>query len=216
MTHQKGPHNRGNCPFHVVPNDPVSAEASICKCVTCVISNNAQMERCRDDLRQIAFLTIVEETSKYDPNHPSNASYTTFIKARVCTRLWSERRNVLRYVTFPDADDSADMDICEHNPLVKGLITEAEAVESLTDSVIRKLEVEKLRKYLPTLLAKLSDKERSVLEMKFWDARSGAEIALSLGISKGRVSQITKSALEKLNKSYISLLEKVDGNPYLC
>ena len=216
MTHPRGPHNRGNCPFHVVPNDPISAEASICKCVTCVIANNPQMERYRDDLRQIAFLTIMEETPKYDPNHPSNASYTTFIKARVCTRLWMERRNVLRYVTFPDTDTSEEMDICEHNPLVKGLITEAEAVESVADSVIRKLEVETLRKYLPALLDKLSDKERSVLEMKFWDACSGAEIAQSLGITPGRVSQITKSALDKLNKSYISLLENIDGNPYLC
>ena len=215
MTYQKGPHNRGNCPFHVDRDDTISAEKSIDKCVSCVIVHNAQMERYADDLRQISFLTIIEETPKYDTNHPSNASYTTFIKARVCTRFWTERRNVLKYVSFPDADTSGEMDICEHNPLVKGLLTEAEATESLADSVVRKLEVERLRKKLPTLLAKLSDQERTVLEMKFWDDCSGNEIAQSLGITKGRVSQITKTALEKLNRFYTSFLENTDGNPYL-
>ncbi len=116
MTHQKGPHNRGNCPFHVDQDDPISAEKSIDKCISCVIAHNAQMERYTDDLRQIAFLTIIEETPKYDTNHPSNASYTTFIKARVCTRLWTERRNVLKYVSFPIAETSGEMDIFEHNP----------------------------------------------------------------------------------------------------
>ena len=32
----RGPHNRAKCPFYVVPENPLSAEISISKCVDCV------------------------------------------------------------------------------------------------------------------------------------------------------------------------------------
>lgn len=61
---------------------------------------------------------------------------------------------------------------------------------------------------------RLTQKERAVIEMKFFQEFNGAEIAEILEVSKGRVSQITKSALEKLGKAYLVALESVRGNPY--
>lgn len=61
---------------------------------------------------------------------------------------------------------------------------------------------------------RLTQKERAVIEMKFFQEFNGAEIAEILEVSKGRVSQLTKSALEKLGKAYLSTLERVRGNPY--
>ena len=98
-----------------------------------------RLESLTEDLRQIAVLTILEETFKYDLNHPNGASFTTFIKARVCIRLWTERRKALSYIPFPYEELSDYANNAEHNPLVDQLITEACAVENVADTVIRQL-----------------------------------------------------------------------------
>ena len=214
MVEQRGPYNRGKCPFYVTPDNPLSAKLSIDHCVNCVKSGKAQLESLIEDLRQIAFLTIIEETPKYDPDHHSGASYITFIKARVCTRLWSERQKVLRQIPFSHQESLNDTSPCEHNPLMESLAAEACAIENVADTVIQQIELETLQRYLPKLLETLTQKERSVIEMKFFKEFSGVEIADILGVSEGRVSQLTKSALEKLGKAYLSALDKARGNPY--
>lgn len=100
MTQQRCPHNRGKCPFYIVPEDPLSAKASIGQCVACVIANNVQLEGLREDLYQLALLTILEETPNYDPAHPSGASYTTFMKACVCVRVCGQN-GVKNYGIIP-------------------------------------------------------------------------------------------------------------------
>ena len=213
MVEQRGPHNRGKCPFYVTPDNPFSAKSSIDHCVNCVKSDKAHLESSIEDLRQIAFLTIIEETPKYDPDHPSGASYITFIKARVCTRLWSERQKVLRQTPFSHQEVADDTE-CESNPLIDNLDAQACAIENVADTVIQQIELETLQRYLPKLLETLTQKERSVIEMKFFKEFSGVEIADILEVSEGRVSQLTKSALEKLGKAYLGALEKAKGNPY--
>lgn len=214
MAEQRGPHNRGKCPFYVVPQNPLSAESSIHHCADCAVGNNAQLRSFKEDLRQLAFLTVLEETPKYDPDHPSGASYTTFIKARVCTRLWSERKKVLLQSPFTHQEDMDDDANCKHNPLVDNLTAQAGAIEDVAETVTHQIEIETLRKHLPKLMNRLTQKERAVIEMKFFQEFNGAEIAEILEVSKGRVSQITKSALEKLGKTYLAALERVRGNPY--
>ena len=214
MTEQRGPHNRGKCPFYVVPQNPLSAESSIHHCANCAIGNKAQLRSFKEDLRQLAFLTVLEETPKYDPDHISGASYITFIKARVCTRLWSERKILLRQHPFTHQEDTDDDANCEHNPLVDNLTAQARAIEDVAETVTQQIEIETLRKHLPKLMDRLTQKERTVIEMKFFQEFNGAEIAEILEVSEGRVSQLTKSALEKLGKAYLAALERVQGNPY--
>lgn len=215
MAEQRGPHNRGKCPFYVVPENPLSAESSINHCTDCVISSKTQLLSFKEDLRQLAFLTILEETPNYDPDHPSGASYITFIKACVCTRFYSERYKILRQLPFTHQEVSDDDDACrESNPLVDNLAAQACAIESVAETVVHQIEVETLRKHLPKLLESLNEKERSIIEMKFFQEFSGVEIAEILEVSEGRVSQLTKTALEKLSKAYLTVLESVRGNPY--
>lgn len=210
----KGPHNRGKCPFYVIPQDPLSATSSIQHCINCVKGNRTQLESLTEDLQQIALLTILEETPKYDPDHPSGASYTTFIKARVCTRLWAEQKKALQSIPYSHQETLMDPDTENHNPLMEMLAAQACTIENVADAVIQKIETACLRKYLPELLEELTQKERSIIEMKFFQEFSGVEIAEILKISEGRVSQLTKSALEKLGKAYLSVLDKAKGNPY--
>ena len=214
MAQLQGPNNRGQCPFYVIPDDPLSAKASVHQCVSCAVQNNAQMLSHNEDLRQIAFLTIIEETPKYDPDHPSGASYTTFIKAKVCTRLWQERTKILREIPYShqecydqDSDDT-------NNPLVMGLFAQACVIENMADNVIQKIEVEFLRNNLPNLMNKLSENERQVIQMKFFDACKGKQIAEKLNVTEGYVTRLTQSALAKLGKAYLNALDTENGNPY--
>lgn len=213
VNEQRGPHNLGKCPFHIVPGDPLSAEASIDRCVSCVTNDNAQLKSLREDLRQTAFLAILEGERKYDPEHASGASFTTFIKARVCGRLWTERRKEVRYLPYRQDEECPDADELESNPLVACLIAGACACESVEDAVIRKMEAEQLRELFPQMLARLTEKERQVVKLKYFEYRSGVEIADALAVSEGRVSQLTKSALIKLKKAYLRLREEANSAP---
>lgn len=218
MSEARGPHNRGKCPFYVTPQNPFSAESSIDHCVNCVKRNKTQLESFEEDLRQIAFLTVLEETPKYDPDHPNSASYITFIKARVCTRLWAERQKILQQMPYShqeiDDQETDDGAPCRANLLIDNLVAQASVIENVADVVIHQIELETLRKHLPQLLEKLTQKEHSVIEMKFFKEFSGVEIAKILEVSEGRVSQLTKSALKKLGKAYSGTLERAAGNPY--
>ena len=208
MNEHRGPHNSAKCPFYIVPDDPLSAEASVNQCVKCATCGNVRLEKLSEDFYQVAFLTILEEGPKYDPDHASGASFITFIKSRVCSRLWSERRREMKYLPCSqDEEDPATEDL-ESNPLVEALIAGACACENFEDTVVQNIEVDHFRKLLPRMLSKLSKKEREVLKLKYFACCSGVEIADALAVSEGRVSQITKSALVKLKKVYLRLLEE--------
>ncbi len=205
------PSHRERCPFNIVPNEPLSAEESIDQCVSCVCRNNAYLKSHYEDLRQIAFLTILEETPNYDPKHPSGASFITFIKAKVCIRLWREQRKLLRETPYPYQECSEEN---EKNLLEAELITQACAIENMADSVIQQIEIGFLRRCLPKLIKKLTKKEKRVLQMKFFREYTGVQIAQELNISEGRVTQLTQNALAKLGKAYLTELKCKQGNAY--
>ena len=218
MTHARGPHNRGHCPFYIVAEDPLSAQASVIHCVECVIANNERLIGLREDFQQIAYLTILESLPTYNPLHPSGATLTTFIKARVCTQLWKQRRQELAYIPFPHIEEQGcgGCDTaCGNNVLVSELNRQSSLQETLEDKVVDGIEVENLRKYLPHLMENLTEKEKQLFQMKFFDECSGVEIAKALGISEGRVSQLTKSALAKVGKAYFRILGATPRNPYI-
>ena len=87
MREYSHPGNRGQCPFYMDPDDVLTVEASIVHCVACTTRGDACLRARQEDFRQLAYLTIFEETPKYDPTHPSQASLITFIKACVYQTL---------------------------------------------------------------------------------------------------------------------------------
>ena len=198
-----------NCPFYILPDNPLTAETSVNHCSRCATRGHDRFQGLRDDFRQLAYLTILEEEPKYNPEHASGASFITFIKARVCYRLWSERRKEAKYLPFSE-DEASETDGCTPNPLVSALIAGACASESIEDEVCEKIEVEQLRSLLPRMHAVLSEKERQVIGLKFFKDSSGRDIARQLSVSEGRVSQLTKSALSKLKKA----LSKLQAEPF--
>lgn len=203
MFNDRGPHYSAKCPFYIEPNNPLSAEKSIEQCVRCATRGHCRLQGIHDDFRQIAYLTILEDEPKYDPAHDSGASFITFMKSRICGRLWSERRKALKYTPF-SMDPPAEPD-ARPNPLVAGLTAEACASESLEDEVCQKMEIEDFRAALPQLLARLGKKERQAIALKYFKDASGRDIARQLRVSEGRVSQLLKSALGKLRKAHLKM-----------
>ncbi len=207
MFNDRGPHYSAKCPFYIEPNNPLSAETSIRHCVRCATCGHQRLQGMRDDFRQIAYLTILEDEPEYDPTHPSGASFITFMKSRVCGALWSERRKELKYTPYV-SDPPLEPDT-PPNPLLAVLTAEACASKSLEAQVCEEIEVEELQSFLPQLLSRLSEKERRVIEEKYFKDASSRDIAKQLRVSEGRVSQLLKSALGKLKKAHL----KIGGEP---
>ena len=211
MREDRHPGNRGQCPFYIDPDDLLTAEVSIRQCVACATRGDASLQARGDDFRQLAYLTILEETPKYDPTHPSQASFITFIKSRVCHRLWSQRRQELKYLpcsivgsVISEFSDDASTAL---NPLTAELYNAAVAAESLEDEVTEKIQVEQFRERLPAMLNRLTEQEQEVVRLKYFQDYTGTQIAEALGVSKGRVSQLMKSLLLKLKSTYLRLKE---------
>lgn len=207
MREHRHPGNRGKCPFYIDAGNVLTAEASICQCVACATCGYPELEARRDDFRQLAYLTILEETPKYDPAHPSQASFITYIKSRVCSRLWSERRRELKYQPLPVVEAVMPEAPKALNPLTAALYRDACTRESLEDEVCEKIQIDQLREHLPAMLAQLTEQERKVVILKYFDDYTQNQIAEILDVSKGRVSQLMKTVLSKLKTAYLRLLD---------
>ena len=203
MTSQRGPHYAKNRPFHIKPNQPLSAAESVVQCVECVTHGCDPLKRSKPDLHQLAYLTILENSPKYDPKHKSGASLGTFIRARVCAKLWNERDKALKTVPYSALEENSGAQHQKVNPLMEGLVAETLLHESVEDAVVRELDLQNFKLALPQLLGCLSEKERAVVEMKFYQGLKAVEIADRLGLSEGRISQLSRKALAKLGKAYL-------------
>ncbi len=201
MTQQRNPRNPEKCPFYIQPTDPLSAEKSIDRCVACVTRGNQQLQSLKADLRQTAYLTIREQTPKYDPNHETGASFSTFIRSWVCGKLWSERTEYLKLIPFPVYEGREDAQPFANNPLVDGMVAEAWQCEGVEDRATHCVEVEQFKQQLPQFLERLSERERLVLKLKFFEEKKSVEIAKVLDVSEARVSQLISTTLAKLKKT---------------
>lgn len=72
----------------------------------------------------------------------------------------------------------------------------------LDETVAWRVDVEKFKTVLPKLISCLSEKEGLVVQMKFFQKLKAVEIAKRLDISEGRVSQLSRGALTKLEGAY--------------
>ena len=185
MTPQRGPHYSQKCPFHIIKDQPLSAKQLVAQCVNCVSCGNQRLRHMKADLHQLAYLTILENSPKYNPNHQSGASFVTFIRSRVCGKLWAEKKKQLKYVPV----SSLDGDDTEH--------------QLIDESVAWHVDLNRFKAALPQLIKCLSEKEATVLKLKFFEGLKAVEIAKRLGISQGRVSQLSRRAVTKLKQLYL-------------
>ena len=193
MQYPRGPHHSNKCPFYITQNHPLTAEKSITRCVECVTWDRPRLHPMQADLHQIAYLTILENSPKYDPSHQTGATFCTFIRSRVCTKLWNERKKHLQSIPFTVVDGVGETQEFAANPLC----------ENIDETVAWHVDVETFKTLLPQLLSCLSEKQGIVLKLKIFEQLKAVEIAKRLGISEGRVSQLYRRALTKLEKAYL-------------
>lgn len=201
MTQQRNPRNPEKCPFYIQPTDPLTAKESINRCVACVTRGSQRLQSLKEDLRQTALLTICEQTPKYDPTHPSGASFITFIRSRVCGKLWSERGGHLQSIPFPVCEGREDAQPLARNPLADQMLAEACQCEGVDDRATRCVEIEQFKGQLPQLLGRLPEREGLVVKLKFFERKTGVETAKILDVSEARVSQLIKTTLARLKKT---------------
>ena len=185
MTPKRGPHYSQKCPFHIIKDQPLSAKKSVAQCVDCVSCGNQRLQHMKTDLHQLAYLTILENSPKYNPTHQSGASFTTFIRSRVCGKLWDEKKKQLKFVPVPSLD---------------GDDTEGQQID---DVVAWQVDLNRFKAALPQLIKCLPEKQATVLKLKFFEELKAVEIAKRLGISEGRVSQLSRLALTKMKRLYL-------------
>ena len=175
----------------------------------------------KKDLHQIAYETVFEAAPTYDPAHESGASFTTFIRSKVCGKLWDEGKNYLKSIPFLSLDDTSRAesqfyqggpDPPGNNSLIDGLVADACQYGGVDEEVIRHVEIEQFEQLLPQLLADLSEKERRALKLRFFEGKKGVEIAKVLGVTKGRVSQLISTACAKLKKGYLNVSQQQRNN----
>ena len=185
MTPKRGPHYSQKCPFHITKDEPLSAKKSVARCVDCVSCDNQRLQHMKADLHQLAYLTILENSPKYNPKHQSGASFATFIRSRVCGSLWAEKKKQLKSIPVSS---------------LNGDDTERQRID---DAVAWQVDLNRFKAVLPQLIKCLPEKQATVMKLKFFEELKAVEIAKRLGISPGRVSQLARLALTKLKQLYL-------------
>ena len=82
-------------------------------------------------------------------------------------------------------------------PIVAGINEPADT------NVIEQLWYDELE-HLQTAIAKLSERHRDIIQMRFYDSKSVAKMAIAFGVSQGRIRQLIDKALEKLRSQLSS------------
>ena len=69
------------------------------RCASCIAYSSPSLPAFRDDLIQIASLTLIKKGSEFNPTHESSASFGTFIRPKICGSLInSKNKELKRYI----------------------------------------------------------------------------------------------------------------------
>lgn len=83
------------------------------RCADCMAYTVPKLPCFRDDLLQIASITLLEKGPDFDPQHESGASFGTFIRPRICVNLTNARRKELVHQKRERLDPIGKL--CTHN-----------------------------------------------------------------------------------------------------
>ena len=168
-------------------------------CANCIACALPQRPDIQEDLQQISVIVLIEKGPQFNPIHHSGASFSTFIRPRICGTLMDAKNRELIHSnrelcgldgardpsTDPDAEVKQDL----------GQLPEvADPHAEFTDELVRNIS---LAATLPKLLKILTTREREVFACLRKDQRN-CEIAEALNLSESRVSQLVTQVTLKL------------------
>lgn len=131
-----------------------------------------------DDLTSEVFLKVVKNLSKFDKNLASFSTWISRITERTCIDFF---RSNSRYEET-ELDDNFSPPTSE------------------SDQPEQKFILDENKKILMKAVAKLSEREQKIIELKFWANMSNKEIGEVLGISAGNVGIILFRAMGTLRQ----------------
>ncbi len=140
-------------------------------------------------LRDLAYL-ISQEKEKYIKEKNEEPTVDT-----ICKLVGAPKEDVIlaidSMITPMSIYDSVYNDGGDQIYLLDQLKNDKEDSEQLIDNIAIK-----------QMLEKLSDKERRIIERRYFNDKTQTELALELGVSQAQVSRIEKTALDKIKKRY--------------
>ncbi|MYB94385.1 sigma-70 family RNA polymerase sigma factor [Candidatus Poribacteria bacterium] len=160
----------------------------------------------RDDLLQIASITLFEKGPAFNPAHESRASFGTFIRPRICVSLTNARRKELDHhgrerlqsIGASDMYNTADAET--DTDMAFMLSVPEPTTESFVDALIWDISLSNFERALPQLLNELTPREQQVFGCIREDMRN-TDIAEVLHLSPGRVTQLVNQVEIKLKQA---------------
>lgn len=180
-----------------------------------------------DDYLQYARLGLLEAVDRFDPARDTTfEAFSSYrIRGAILNGLGKEselaaQRSYWR-TRLRERGESIQQDLVDHPErasledfvkltveLALGLVLEGEDDEQPDESVAANpyaaTELRELRTVVRALVERLPERERAILRGHYYDQREFQSLALELGVSKGRISQLHAQALSRIR----SLLEE--------
>lgn len=176
------------------------------RCANCIAYNSPSLPAFRDDLIQIASITLIQKGPAFNPIHESGASFGTFIRPRICVSLINAKHKELRHHAREYLESDTESDVHQEPKYEDekdvGLILNAPDVnaEHFVDELIWDISVANFERELPHLLEKLTAREREVFTC-IREGMPNCEIAHILELSPPRISQLARSVEQKLREA---------------
>ena len=172
------------------------------QCAGCIASAAPKRLELRDDLFQIASLTLIEKGPAFNPTHQSGASFGTFIRPRICGALMDEKSRELTYSnrklpTFEGEWNSSEDSEAEGHQDVGRLWEVPDPHAEFEAELVRDIS---FKGAFRELLKTLTPCEREIFA-RLRENQRNCEIAADLKISEGRVSQLVKQVTLKLTNA---------------
>jgi len=171
-------------------------------CAACIANAAPRRSDLREDLFQVASLTLIDKGPTFNPGHESGANFRSFIRVRICGALMDakerEVRHSTREVSMPDEEwDPHEMSDSADETEIEFLCQFPDPHAEFENRLIRDISFASV---LPKLLKILTPRERKIF-IYLRENRQNHEIAKVLNISKSRVSQLVAQVTLKLTNA---------------
>lgn len=179
-------------------------EPDMKRCATCMACTPPQLPSLKDDLLQIARITLWKKGEMFDPKHRSGASFGSFIRPQICGHLMNAKRKELTHFRHyrPNSyvqqtpQESPDTGMTQSDDF---LINVVDVQVGFEDTLIWDMWNTDFDRALPQLLQQLTPREQQVFNLIRSDVRN-CDIAKMLKLSDGRITQLTQQIEMKLKR----------------
>lgn len=167
-------------------------------CATCMSKTPPKRMDLEDDLFQVGALTLIDKGPQFNPAHESGASFRSFIRVRICGALMDAKKREIKLshrevpTAYVPVNQMSENQMSETH--TASVLQYPDPQADFEDRLAADLS---FREVLPHLLKLLTPGERKVFSYLREDWQHH-EIAETLNLSKGRVSQVVKQIHVKM------------------